>query len=60
MVTNANSFAEKINSASPEYREILLEIGRLMKDIIDKLADNMINAEVCHCLERKNATQKFV
>lgn len=60
MVTNANAFAEKINSASPEYREILLEIGRLMKDIIDKLADNMKNAEVCHCLKGKNVTQKFV
>lgn len=45
MVKNASTFADKINSASAEYRETLLEVGRIMKDIIDKLANSMKDAE---------------
>lgn len=46
MVNNAPQFAEKIKSASPEHREGLLEIGSFIKEVINKLASNMKNAEV--------------
>lgn len=46
MVENAPQFAKEVDSASSEYREILLKVGQFINEIIGKLTNNMKDVEV--------------
>lgn len=46
IVENAPQFVKEIDSASPEYREILLKVEQFIYEVIGKLTNNMKDVEV--------------